>query len=241
MPTSTVAPAAGLRHARFVRVTHWITALTFFALLLSGVEVLLSHPRFYWGETGNVNMAPLFSIPVPASRGTVPTGYGFVLPDQNGWSRYLHVQSAWLLILTGLVYAWAGIRTGHFRTNLMPPRADRSWHAINASLAAHLRFTTASLGDPGSYNLLQRVSYLIVVFVLVPLVIWTGLAMAPAFTATVPWAATVLGGRQSARTLHFLITIALVLFTVVHVAMIILAGFGSRIRAMITGTAEARP
>jgi thiosulfate reductase cytochrome b subunit len=239
VPTSTVAPAGGLRQARFDRVTHWLTALAFFALLVSGIEVLLSHPRFYWGETGNVNMAPLFSIPVPASRGTVPTGYGFVLPDQNGWSRYLHVQSAWLLIVTGLVYAWAGIRTGHFRTNLVPPRADRSWRALVASLTAHARFTTAAFGDGRSYNVVQRVSYLSVVFALVPLIIWTGLAMAPAFTAVAPWAATVLGGRQSARTLHFLITIALVLFTLVHLAMIGLAGFRSRIRAMITGSAEA--
>jgi thiosulfate reductase cytochrome b subunit len=240
VPISTVAPAAVPRHARFVRVTHWLTALAFFALLVSGVEVLLSHPRFYWGETGNVNMAPLFSIPVPSSRRTVPTGYAFVLPDQNGWSRYLHVQSAWLLIVTGLVYAWGGIRTGHFRSNLVPRRSDRSWRALGASLAGHLRFARASFGDPGSYNALQRVSYLAVVFVLVPLIVWTGLAMAPAFTAVVPWAATALGGRQSARTLHLVITIALVLFTLVHVAMIVLAGFRSRMRAMITGTAKAR-
>ena len=93
------------RHAGFVRVTHWLTAVAFIALLVSGVEVLLSHPRFYWGETGNVEETPLFSLPVPASRSTVPTGYDYVLPDQNGWSRYLHVQSAWLLGFTARVRA----------------------------------------------------------------------------------------------------------------------------------------
>ena len=71
------------RHPRFVRITHWLSTMAFFALLLSGIEVVLSHPRFYWGEVGNVNTTPLFSIPVPSSRGTVPTGYGFVLPDQK--------------------------------------------------------------------------------------------------------------------------------------------------------------
>src|ERR1041384_3212027 len=86
------------RHARFVCVTHWLTTITFVALLVSGLEIVLSHPRFYWGEVGNVNTPPLFPIPVPSSRGTVPTGNGFVLPDQNGWSRYLHFQSAWLLL-----------------------------------------------------------------------------------------------------------------------------------------------
>ena len=223
------------RHAGFVRVTHWLTTIAFVALLLSGLEVLLSHPRFYWGEIGNVNTTPLFSIPVPSSRGTVPTGYGFVLPDQNGWSRYLHFQSAWLLLFTGLVYVWGGMRSGHFRTNLVPSPADRSWRTLGASIAGHLRFTAAAFGDPGSYNALQRLSYLAIVFVLFPLVIWTGLAMAPAFTAIFPWAVNVLGGRQSARTLHFLVTIGLVLFTIVHVMMIIVAGFRARVRAMITG------
>ena len=69
-----------------------------------GLEIVVSHPRFYWGETGNVNMRPLFTIPIPASRDTVPTGYGYMMPDQNGWSRYLHFQAAWVLVLTALVY-----------------------------------------------------------------------------------------------------------------------------------------
>ena len=226
------------RHPRFVRITHWLTAIAFVALLVSGIEVLLSHPRFYWGEVGNVNTAPLFSIPVPSSRGTVPTGYGFVLPDQNGWSRYLHFQAAWLALMTGLVYLITGLRTGHFRRNLVPARSDRSWRALRTSLTEHLRLTASAFGDPWSYNALQRISYLIVVFVLFPLVIWTGLAMAPGFTAVFPWSVDSLGGRQSARTLHFLVTIALVLFTIVHVMMITFAGFRSRVRAMITGAAE---
>jgi len=226
------------RHARFVRVTHWLTAAAFVALLISGVEVLLSHPRFYWGEVGNVNMTPLFSLPVPSSRGAVETGYGYVLPDQNGWSRYLHFQAAWLLLFTGLVYVIRGARTGHFRRNLVPERAERSWRSLGASLVAHVRFRASALGEPDSYNALQRLSYLLVVFVLFPLVIWTGLAMAPAFTGMFPWTVTILGGRQSARTLHFFVTIALVLFTLVHVVMVMIAGFWTRTRAMIAGTRE---
>jgi thiosulfate reductase cytochrome b subunit len=241
MGASNGAAVAAPRHTRFVRVTHWLTTIAFFALLLSGLELVLSHPRFYWGEIGNVNTTPLFSIPVPSSRRSVPTGYGFVLPDQNGWSRNLHFQSAWLLLFTGLVYVWAGLRSSHFRRNLVPSQADRSWRALRAGIAEHLRLTSSAIGDSWSYNALQRLSYLAIVFVLFPLVIWTGLAMAPAFTAVFPWVVNVLGGRQSARTLHFVVTIALVLFTIVHVTMIILAGFRSRVRAMITGEAEARP
>jgi thiosulfate reductase cytochrome b subunit len=228
------------RHARFVRITHWLITLSFFALLLSGIEVLLSHPRFYWGEVGNLNTTPLFSIPVPSSR-NVPTGYGFVLPDQNGWSRYLHFQAAWLALFTGLVYLIVGLRARHFQRHLVPAAPDRSWRALRTSLVEHLRFRTTAFGDASSYNALQRISYLMVVFVLFPLVIWTGLAMAPAFTAVFPWSVTMLGGRQSARTLHFLLTIALVGFTLVHVTMIAIAGFRSRVRAMITGAGETEP
>ena len=228
------------RHAGFVRITHWLTTIAFLALLLSGVELVLSHPRFYWGEVGNVNTAPLFTIPVPSSRSSVPTGYRFVLPDQNGWSRYLHFQAAWLVLFTGGAYVLAGVRTGHFHRNLVPAAADRSWRALRSSMADHRRLAASAFGDPRSYNVLQRLSYLIVLFVLFPLVIWTGLAMAPGFTAVVPTSVTLLGGRQSARTLHFLVTIALVLFTLVHVTMIFLAGFRGRVRAMITGTTEVR-
>src|SRR6266850_240062 len=98
------ATTATSRHSALVRVTHWITTLCFLALLVSGVEIVISHPRFYWGETGNVHTPPLFKLPIPASRKMVPTGYGYVLPDQNGWSRYLHFQTGWVLVFTGLLY-----------------------------------------------------------------------------------------------------------------------------------------
>jgi thiosulfate reductase cytochrome b subunit len=205
------------------------------------VEVLISHPRFYWGETGNVNHAPLFSIPVPSSRSTVPTGYEYVLPDQNGWSRYLHFQSAWLLALTGVAYLTVGLGSGHFRRNLVPASTDLRWPAVRRSIAEHLRLPAASVGDPSSYNLLQRLAYLVVIFALVPLVIWTGLAMSPGFTAIWPATVTLLGGKQSARTLHFVVSLALTLFLIVHLVMLVLAGFTTRVRAMITGRAEIHP
>src|ERR1035437_7802487 len=123
MPATTVRP----RHCAVVRATHWITTLCFLALLVSGVEILISHPRFYWGETGNVLTPPLFRLPIPSSRALVPTGYGYVLPDQNGWSRYLHFQSAWIVVLTGLLYIIWGLFTRHFRKNMVPGKADLSW------------------------------------------------------------------------------------------------------------------
>jgi thiosulfate reductase cytochrome b subunit len=231
------ASASALRHSAIVRVTHGMTALCFLALLVSGIEIVISHPRFYWGENGNVLTPALFSFPIPSSRATVPTGYGYLLPDQNGWSRYLHFEAAWALVLTGIVYTIFGLFSGHFRKNLLPDATHRSWQACTRALADRVRFTRPTEGDAWSYNLLQRFAYLVVIFVLFPLVIWTGLAMSPAFVSAIPSVVTVVGGRQSARTLHFLVSVSLVLFVLVHVAMVWLAGFRNRVIAMLTGRA----
>ncbi len=230
--SGTIVPLSGPRHGALVRITHWITAACFLALLVTGIEILISHPRFYWGETGNVHTAPLFRIPIPSSRASVPTGYGYVLPDQNGWSRSLHFQAAWFVVLTGLVYFVFGLLGGHFRKNLMPA----SWRGLAAEIASHLRFERPRDTE---YNILQRVAYAFVVFVLFPLVIWTGLAMSPAFVSAFPATVTTFGGQQSARTIHFFVSIALVLFLLVHLVMIFLAGFGGRMRSMITGRTAA--
>jgi thiosulfate reductase cytochrome b subunit len=231
VPDTTVTS----RHSALVRVTHWLTTLCFVALLVTGVEILISHPRFYWGETGNVLTTPLFKIPIPASRNLVPTGYGYVLPDQNGWSRYLHFQAAWIAVLTGLLYTISIFFTGHLQKNLLPAQADRSWKAFSTAIANHLRFQRPAQAEAWSYNILQRIAYLFVIFILFPLVIWTGLAMSPAFVSAVPATVTLLGGQQSARTIHFFVSVFLVLFLLVHVLMVFLAGFRSRMRAMITG------
>ena len=236
-PTSAAIPVTKStpRHSALVRVTHWITALCFIALLVTGAEIVVSHPRFYWGETGSILTTPLFKIPIPSSRALVPTGYGYVMPDQNGWSRALHFQSAWILVLTGLLYVIFGLISGHFRKDLLPAKSDRSWPSFTASIKNHLLFQKQTDGDVWSYNLPQRLTYFFVIFVLFPIVIWTGLALSPGFDSAFPATVTLLGGRQSARTLHFFVSIALTLFLTVHVVMVILAGFTVRMRAMITG------
>jgi len=227
------------RHTAIVRVTHWITVICFFALLISGAEIVISHPRFYWGEVGNVNTRPLFSIPIPASRGTVPTGYSFEMPDANGWSRYLHFQTAWALVLTGLTYVIASLFSGHFRKDVVPEAGNRTWRAYWSRIAQYLRRAPPDTVEELSYNVLQRTAYLAVIFVLFPLVIWTGLALSPAFDSAFPATVNLLGGRQSARTLHFFLSAALLLFLIVHITMVVLSGFRSRMRAMITGRVVA--
>src|SRR5579862_3337539 len=140
VPISTIP----LRHSALVRITHWITTLCFLALLISGVEILISHPRFYWGETGNDLTPAWLQIPIPSSRDLVPTGYTNVLPDQNGWSRSLHFEAAWVAVLTGLLYAIFGFVSGHFRRNLLPGKADVCWRSLGHEIAGHLRFKRPS-------------------------------------------------------------------------------------------------
>ncbi len=198
---------------------------------------MISHPRFYWGETGSDVTTPLFQLPIPSSRALVPTGYKYVLPDQNGWSRALHFQAAWVLVLTGLLYTIFILVTGHLRRDLLPSKRDLSWRVFSTALMDHLRFTRPSAKEAWSYNVLQRLTYLFVIFILFPLVIWSGLAMSLGFVSAFPRTVSLLGGEQSARTIHFFVAVFLLLFLAVHIVMVLLAGFMSRVRAMITGCA----
>jgi len=189
-----------VRHSALVRATHWLTTASFVALAVSGVAILLAHPRLYWGETGAVGTPSLIDLPLP-----------FMLTGQSGWGRYLHFLSAWILVLTGVLYVLGGIRTRHFKQDLFSSK------------------------QPAKYNGTQRMTYGVVVFVLFPIIIWTGLAMSPAVTSVAPVLVTSVGGQQSARTIHFVVAILLVAFLIGHVAMVAFAGFSRHVAAMILG------
>jgi thiosulfate reductase cytochrome b subunit len=236
---AVAAPAAGSRRSAWVRWSHWIATLASAALLVTGVEILLSHPRFYWGDEGNVNVPPAFTLPLPASRSSVPTGYGFVLKDQNGWSRSVHFQAGWALAFAGCTYVGYGLVSGHFRRNLLPKKGEWGLRPLAKCLAAHRGLRTD--GDLRSYNLLQRLAYLCVVWVLFPGMVWTGFAMSPALTAICPFLEISVGGRQSARTLHFFDTILLSAFVCIHVLMVVRNRIGDRMRSMITGRYPEEP
>jgi DMSO/TMAO reductase YedYZ molybdopterin-dependent catalytic subunit/thiosulfate reductase cytochrome b subunit len=213
------------RHSALVRVTHWITALGFLVLALSGVAILLAHPRLYWGEAGAVGGPSLIDLPLP-----------FVLEVPiRGPGRYLHFLSAWVIVFTGLVYVAMGLAARHFGRNLLPARGQLTPAAIASVVRNHLRFARPADAEFATYNVLQRISYSAVVFVLLPLMIWTGLAMSPAVTSVFPFLVAAWGGQQTARTVHFFGTCALVLFLLVHVAMVCLSGFRRRMKAMISG------
>jgi DMSO/TMAO reductase YedYZ molybdopterin-dependent catalytic subunit/thiosulfate reductase cytochrome b subunit len=211
-------------------VTHWISTLSFVVLALSGIAILLAHPRLYWGESGAVGGPSLIDLPLP-----------FVLEVPiRGPGRYLHFLFAWVIVFTGLVYVSRGLAGRHFGRNLLPARAQLTLGAIGEVIRKHLRFELSGETDLATYNVLQRLSYSTVVFVLFPLMLWTGLAMSPAATSVFPFLVTALGGQQTARTVHFFVALSLVVFLVVHVAMVCLTGFRSRMSAMIMGRGPAR-
>jgi thiosulfate reductase cytochrome b subunit len=157
----------------------------------------------------------------------------------RGPGRYLHFLAAWVIVFTGLVYVLLGVITRHFTRNLLPARGELTFRAISGVVTNHLRFKSSSENEFASYNVMQRLSYTAVVFILLPLMIWTGLAMSPAVTSVFPFMVTAFGGQQSARTIHFFVSCALVLFAIVHLALVWQTGFKRRMRAMITGRGAA--
>jgi DMSO/TMAO reductase YedYZ molybdopterin-dependent catalytic subunit/thiosulfate reductase cytochrome b subunit len=210
------------RHPAAVRITHWTVTLSFFGLLISGIAILLAHPRLYWGETGAVGTPSLLDLPLP-----------FVLTGQSGWGRYLHFLSAWVCILSGVVYLLSGLFTKHFRRRLLPAKDTLAWRPFWRVVSNHLRWKPASEGEPQDYNVVQRLAYLAVVFLLFPLIVLAGFAMSPAIASVAPALVSVFGGQQTARTVHFVAAILLVAFLLVHVAMVSLSGFRTRVRSMI--------
>jgi len=203
-----------------VRFTHWLTTLCFAALLVSGAAILLAHPRLYWGETGAFGSPSLVDLPLPT-----------VLTGQTGWGRSLHFLAAWLLVAAGLLYVVSGLFTRHFERRLMPGREELAWTAVRSALSDHLHFRRSAEDEALRYNVLQQMAYLAVVFGLFPIMIWSGLAMSPAMASVFPALVILVGGQQSARTIHFAVTCLIVLFLVVHVAMVALMRRSLKIEA----------
>jgi thiosulfate reductase cytochrome b subunit len=160
----------------------------------------------------------------------------FHIFNQNGWARSLHFLAAWLLVGAGAVYFLLGVFSGHVRRDLLPRGRELAPSSLLQDLRNHLppRLSPAGVGLP--YGLLQKLAYASVMFVVLPLMVATGLTMSPAVTAAYPMLLDVFGGYQTARTIHFFGFAALVLFLIVHLAMVITTGFGRQLRAMTWGS-----
>jgi thiosulfate reductase cytochrome b subunit len=157
------------------------------------------------------------------------------LPGGLAVARDVHFAAAWLLVLNGLVYLLFGLFSGHFRRDLVPvPKELRPRHVL-ADIWNHVRLRRARGAAARHYNVLQKIAYVVVIFVLVPVMVLTGLTMSPAVTAAMPFLFDLFGGRQSARTIHFLVANLLVLFVLVHIVQIVVTGVFNNMRSMITG------
>ena len=255
-------------HARWVRLCHWLLAASVLALGVSGFVVLMAHPRLYWGEAGNDLTPALLELPISRNfrhggwqqtvvfspdgsngdarvdgraRPVVSASRTYEIYNENGWARSLHFLAAWLLVATGAAYALAGALTGHAARDLLPRARDLAPQALWADLVARLgrRGEAVSPGPP--YGPLQRCAYFGVAFLALPVLVVTGLAMSPAITAAYPFVASVWGGAQSARTIHFFAFALVAAFAIGHVLMAARAGFGRQLRALTIGERSAEP
>jgi thiosulfate reductase cytochrome b subunit len=238
-------------HARWVRVSHWIATASLFTLAFTGFVILMAHPRLYWGDVGNDLTPALIELPISRNyqhggwnkpepffenaAGPISASRTYDIFNQNGWGRSLHFLAAWCLVLPGIVYFWTGIVRGHFRSHVWPAAGELAPGLVWRDVVDHLRLKIPPARGGPYYGVLQKCAYSLVVFVAAPLMVITGLTMAPAVTAGVPFLLRLFGGYQSARTIHFFTFVALLLFVIAHLVMVIKSGFRRQIRAMTVG------
>jgi thiosulfate reductase cytochrome b subunit len=258
-----LAPVRVYRHRLPTRIWHWVNAVTLLILLMSGLTIFNAHPRLYWGEYGaNFDRAWLV-IGSTADSGylrvgdwriettgvlgrwtdaageektwafpgwsTIPTSYS--LADGRRW----HLFFAWVMAIGLTLYMLWTLLRGHLRKDLHVRRAEWSPRHIWLDVKDHARLRFPTGEAAARYGILQKLSYIGVIFVLLPLMIATGLTMSPGLNASAPWLLDLFGGRQSARSIHFIAAWVLVAFFVVHLAMVLLAGPLNEIRSMVTG------
>jgi len=214
------------RHPLVVRLTHWINALCVLMLVMSGLQILRAHPHLYWG------LSSTFADPW-LSLGDIPGWLTIPSYRDLATGRNWHFLFAWVFVLNGLIYLAFALLSGRLKRVLWPTRGELS--GIGASIREHARFHFPDDETARAYNVLQKLSYLLILLVFLPLMLFTGLGMSPGWNAAMPWMLEVVGGRQSARTLHFLAASGVVLFALVHVILVFAAGFRNLMGSMITG------
>ncbi|MFC4291296.1 cytochrome b/b6 domain-containing protein [Sphingorhabdus arenilitoris] len=262
MPPPAKQPSA-IRHPLTVRLWHWANAAALMILLMSGLMIFNAHPRLYWGEYGAHDDPAWFEIGDDQGRGFIQIGdrrldstgilgvyegadgtlkthafpYWATIPSEYSLAdaRLWHLAFAWIFSLALMLYLIAGLLKGHIRDSLHITRQEWRPAHIWQDIKDHLRLRFAKGDEAGHYNILQKFSYIAVIFLMLPMMIFTGLAMSPAMNAAWPWLIDIFGGRQSARSLHFLIAFSLIGFFAVHMVMVLLAGPVKHIRAMVTG------
>ena len=220
------APVTTPRHARSTRLWHWLNAVCLFLLFFSGLNISNAHPQLYWGQWGFDPATAWLRLPTFPAWMTIP-GY-YSLAEARLW----HFLAAWPFALGLALYLPVGLLRGHFR-DFGLRRDELRWRTIAADLRQHLRLDFTA--HYGRFNLLQKYLYILVLFVGLPLMILTGLALSPAMGTAWPWLLDVFGGRQSARSVHFVVAWGLFAFFLLHVLAVLLSGPVGQVRDMFTG------
>ncbi|HEY4956565.1 MAG TPA: cytochrome b/b6 domain-containing protein [Caldimonas sp.] len=251
------------RHRLPVRVMHWINVVCMTILLGSGLNIFNAHPTLYWGHD-SVTGTPWLSIrgenspagPVGKTRlGSTDFDTTGVLgvskvsgetmargfpswatipgPQWLAMARHWHFFFAWLFVVNGIAYVLYTVFSRHLVKDLVPTRTELG--NIGRSIVDHLKFKHPTGAAATRYNVLQSLTYLIVIFVLLPLIVFAGMALSPRIDTVFTGWVDLLGGRQSARSLHFLAAAGLLLFVFIHVFEVIVAGVWNEMRSMITG------
>jgi thiosulfate reductase cytochrome b subunit len=258
------------RHSATVRVTHWVNALVLLVLLMSGLQIFNAHPALYLGAKSDfsdpvLSMRPaqegdkvkgvttlfghgfdttgVFGLAGNAEQGYDVRGFPWsvTLPGNRDLAtgRRWHFFFAWLFLFNGLAYLLWSLGSGHLRRDLAPTGTELKH--IGASIAEHARLKFPKGEQAKRYNVLQKLTYLFVALVLLPLMLLTGLGMSPGMDAGFPILLDIFGGRQSARTIHFISASLIVGFVVVHLGMVLISGVWNNLRSMITGRYTIEP
>lgn len=258
-------PQRFYRHRLPVRLMHWINVVCLTILLMSGLAIFNAHPALYWGQGSSFETPWVAITAVPGPNGATgviriaghqfttdgvlgrsrvgnaptPTVRAFPSwatipgPQSLAMARHWHFFFAWVFVANGLAYLLYALFSGHLHRDLLPTR-DELRH-IGRSIRDHVLLRHPSGEAAKRYNVLQNLAYLVVIFGLLPLVIVAGMAMSPRLDAVFPGWVELLGGRQSARTLHFLAATGLLLFVLVHLFEVLISGAWNQIRSMVTG------
>jgi len=259
MSEPDVTPRGGdlvQRHRAPTRIWHWLNALSVFVMLMSGLMIFNAHPHLYWGQfganpdkswldiyPGHIRIGPLH-IPTPGILGVTPHGGRFVafpplvtIPTHYNLAgaREWHFAFAWVLVVPGVIFLLWGIIGRHFRRDLAPSRSELQPRHLLHDISEHARLRFPTGAAALRYNILQKLAYCSVIFVLLPGVILTGLTMSPGMDAAWPWLLQIFGGRASARSIHFLCAMGLAAFILIHLVMVALAGPLNEVRSMVTG------
>lgn len=225
------APEVIRRHTRATRLLHWVNALCVFLVLMSGLQIFNADPLLYWGQHGASPDRALLAI------GAHGFPHWATLPSWQALSagRRWHFFFAWMLVANSALYLLFSLISGHVRRDLLPSRTEIAPAHLLHDIWNHMRLRFPTGQAAKRYNVLQKLAYVGVIFVLAPLILATGLTMSPGLDAAFPWLVHLFGGRPSARTIHFTAAMLVAAFIAVHLLMLILAGAWNEVRSMITG------